>query len=92
VTDEQNFGDYEPEDAWQADDPIPFQIENLLKRLDVLAGKDGERGRFATLLDVIESRLRPWRDRYSDLTPRQQLRVDQLAEDLDFLRHRDEEG
>lgn len=91
MSDESVFGDSEPEDAWQADDPIPLQIENLLKRLDVLEGQASARGRFGTILDVIGNRLRPWEDRYAQLSDREKVRVSQLAEDLQFLRDRDQE-
>ena len=91
MSDESVFGDSEPEDAWQADDPIPLQIENLLKRLDVLDQIGSPRGRFGTVLDVIEMRLRPWVARKDTLDPRAQVRVEQLVEDLQFLRDRDQE-
>lgn len=30
------FGDSDPEDAWQIDDPIPVLIDNLARRLQIL--------------------------------------------------------
>ena len=83
------FGDYEPEDAWQPDDPVPLLIGNLLARLDILDGLPHRR-RFVDLLDLVEDRLRPWLARRDGLENRAQVRIDQLAEDLAFLRQRDE--
>ena len=31
-----NFGDSEPEDSWDADDPVPEQLDNMLRRLELL--------------------------------------------------------
>ena len=31
------FGDAEPEDAWQADDPLPVLLDNLRRRAALLA-------------------------------------------------------
>jgi hypothetical protein len=85
-----DFGDYEPEDAWQADDPIAELIDNLFARLDLLDGLPRP-GRYGDLLDAIERRLHPWAIR-DGLDERTELRVTQLVEDLAFLRLRDEAG
>ncbi len=31
-----DFGDSEPEDSWDADDPIPEQLDNILRRIALL--------------------------------------------------------
>lgn len=89
--DEFTFGDDEPEDAWDASDPIPEQIANLFRRLDALDGHTSPQGRYRPLLHEIEHRLRPWRER-NDLSERDQVRVRQLIEDLEFVRKRDNHG
>ena len=30
------FGDSEPEDSWDADDPVPEQLDNILRRIALL--------------------------------------------------------
>lgn len=32
-----DFGDSEPEDAWHPDDPVPILLDNLRRRLALLA-------------------------------------------------------
>jgi len=41
-----DFGDYEPEDGWDAGDPVVEQLENLRRRIILLvkAGNDGTWG------------------------------------------------
>lgn len=87
------FGDYEPEDAWQADDPIANQIDNLLKRLDLLQGAEPA-GRWRPFIVDIEQRMRPFVERRDtgNLSPRDELRVTQLVADLNFVRERDDRG
>lgn len=87
------FGDYEPEDAWDATDAIPNQIDNLLKRLDALQGAESP-GRWRPFIVDIEQRLRPFIERRDtgNLSPRDELRVAQLVEDLNFVRERDDRG
>lgn len=89
--DEFVFGDDEPEDAWDVSDGVLEQIANLFLRLDALDEQTSPIGRYRPLLMEIEQRLRPWRDR-ANLTPRQELRIAQLEEDLAFVRERDENG
>lgn len=88
------FGDYEPEDAWNADDTICVQIDNLLKRLDLLDGERDAAGRWRPVLTEIENRLRPHIERRNtgQLSERDELRVDQLVEDLAFVMDRDDRG
>lgn len=87
------FGDYEPEDAWDSGDGIAIQIDNLLKRLDILQGAEAP-GRWRPFLVDIEQRLRPWIERRDagNLDARAELRVNQLLEDLAFVRERDDRG
>lgn len=91
MSDESVFGDHEPEDSWDPGDPVPLLIENLLKRLDLLNGMQGRRGRLGELLDVVEARLRPWTQRKGTVSARDLVRIEQLEEDLAFLRGRDAE-
>lgn len=69
------FGDYEPEDAWQPDDPPLELILNLLHRLLLLLGRQA-------LLDAIEERL----DGFTPTDIREALRAAQLYDDLDHVR------
>jgi hypothetical protein len=52
------FGDAEPEDAWDPDDPLPELIENLLRRIALLVvlRELGERAQ--QRLELIETDLR----------------------------------
>lgn len=47
------FGDAEPEDAWQADDPTPVLLDNLARRLTGAA----ERARYRDLTPLEVHRL-----------------------------------
>jgi hypothetical protein len=87
------FLDYEPEDAWDATDAIANQVDNLLKRLDVLQSAEPS-GRWRPFIVDIEQRLRPWIERRDtgQLNARDELRVTQLVEDLNFVRERDDRG
>ena len=35
------FGDSEPEDSWDADDPIPTKLDNVLRRIRLLRDSVG---------------------------------------------------
>lgn len=87
------FGDYEPEDAWDATDAIANQIDNLLKRLDALQQAEPA-GRWRPLIVDIEQRLRPFIERRDtgNLSDCDALRVTQLVDDLNFVRERDDRG
>lgn len=77
-----SFDDWEPEDAWDASDDPDVQLENLRRRvrllyvahalppLDTLA---------LVALAVIVARAR------DDLTPRDNLRISDLFDDIAFL-------
>jgi hypothetical protein len=88
------FGDFEPEDAWDATDAIAIQIGNLLERFDLLDHVPGTAGRWRGCLVDLEYRLRPYVERRAtgQLSERDALRVDQLVEDLLFVRQRDDDG
>lgn len=53
-TDPEHFGDAEPEDAWQADDPTDVLTDNLDRRLEVHFGLY-PLPRTAPLLDRLEA-------------------------------------
>lgn len=36
-----DFGDSEPEDSWHPDDPVPEQLDNLRRRLQLLRDSVG---------------------------------------------------
>jgi hypothetical protein len=89
------FGDYEPEDAWDPGDPIPLLIDNLLKRIDALDETPPDAvARYRDIITLIDNYLRPWVERRNagNLSARQALRVTQLQEDLAFVRNRDDLG
>lgn len=81
------FGDDEPEDAWDPGDPFPILIDNLFRRLALLESEPIGYNR-RELLDILEGRLSRIRIIRGLLDPRAQLRLDQLIEDLAFLRTR----
>lgn len=87
-----DFGDFEPEDAWDATDVLAVQIGNLLERLDLLDGHRDAVGRWRGCLVDLEYRLRPYIERRNtgQLSERDALRVDQLVEDVQFVRRRDD--
>lgn len=76
------FGDTEPEDAWHPEDSTAVLIDNLRRRLDLLD--------LAVLdpFDVIEGRLSVHLRRRPSMNDRDRLRVDQIREDLGYLRNR----
>jgi len=82
-----DFGDYEPEDAWDAEDDARDMAVNLLRRLDLLDREtDGDDVDY--MIGNIEMRAGRYRRVYEQLTERQKLRVDQLFEDLPVLREK----
>lgn len=82
-----DFADYEPEDAWDADDDAIDMARNLMRRLDALDHATS-RESVELLIGVIELRLAQYNRLYHQLSDRERLRVDQLAEDLPTLRER----
>ena len=81
------FGDYEPEDAWDVDDTAEAMVVNITRRLDLL-----DRSRGVNPLDEvigeIEMRVSRYRRIRDQLNERDTLRLDQLVEDLPTLRER----
>ena len=86
-----NFGDYEPEDAWDVDDDAVDMARNLLRRLDAL--DDSSRRRpIEDVIGDIEVRVGRYRLVRDQLSDRERLRLDQLIEDLEVLRDRAAHG
>lgn len=86
-----DFGDYEPEDAWDYDDTAEAMATNLIRRLDLL---DAARGRnpLDDVIGEIEMRVSRYRSIREQLNERDTLRLDQLIEDLPTLRERARHG
>jgi hypothetical protein len=78
------FGDFEPEDSWHPEDPIPILIDNLFRRLALLE-RDDELVDRRVLLDVIEHRAARQRLR-RDLSVADLVRLQDLADDLELIR------
>lgn len=83
-----DFGDAEPEDAWHPDDSIVEQVENLIRRAELLLGHrltrpgtDPESVLHALAHVVVRVRRRRPHGR-------ELLRVDQLDEDIEYVRSR----
>ena len=80
------FGDYEPEDAWDADDPTPLLLENLSRRCVALGEPP-----VPAYADPIE-----WVDEIAErvtaifhrprLSPTERLRAELIADDIEYLR------
>lgn len=83
-----NFGDYEPEDAWDAGDDTRDLIANLIKRMDLLDG-GGDHETIIVRLRELEVRLDRWREARQLPVEREALRASQIAEDIAFLRARE---
>lgn len=83
------FGDIEPEDSWDRGDPVPVLISNLFRRLAVLgfARLTDDDATDAELLGEVTHLLAHARLR-DDLTERDQLRLDDIADDIGYLRER----
>ena len=76
------FADFEPEDAWDATDDMADQLENLRARVRLLLLMPV----FETLDDIADGVLAARRSRVFDA--RDELRADQLDEDIAFVRAR----
>jgi hypothetical protein len=85
------FDDYEPEDAWDVDDDPRDMARNLIRRLDALDDSTGQHP-IEQVIGEIELRLSAYRRLRDELNAREQLRVDQLVEDLPVLRERARHG
>jgi hypothetical protein len=88
MADDTSFDDAEPEDAWDAEDPIPVQIDNLFLRLAVLDMLDGDHDHL--LLNLLKRSF--IQRRTSNITDRARVRIEQALEDIEFVRGRLDNG
>jgi hypothetical protein len=84
-----DFGDIEPEDSWDRGDPVPVLLDNLFRRLALLGqvrlvdGRGTDREQLGEVTHLMaHARLR------DDLTERDHLRIDDIADDIGYLRER----
>jgi len=86
VSDE--FGDDEPEDAWHPDDAVPIQVDNVLRRVELLLRRKHRLtgDTVPEQLEQLTSLVRKARRRR--LLGRELLRADQADEDIDYIRSR----
>lgn len=82
-----DFGDTEPEDAWHPDDPIPMQLDNLLRRTNLLGSLPELHDR-DLLIEALEQRVTQIEQRRGMLDGRDLIRLEQLVEDLALVRSR----
>jgi hypothetical protein len=82
-----DFGDYEPEDGWDRGDAIPILIDNLARRSDLLFHRNDGDSRRDKLVE-LQGDVDYWNDRRDAMNARDLLRLDQLIEDLAFVRSR----
>ena len=82
-----DFADYEPEDAWDVDDDPYDMVRNLRRRLDALDQMHPQNG-IDEMIVEIEHRVAAYRRIRKQLSKRDQLRLDQLIEDLPVLREK----
>ena len=82
------FGDDEPEDAWSPDDPVAVQINDLIRRVELLVGYKVRFGEDhpTAVLDAIAQLVVEARQR--DLSHHDLVRADELDEDVAFVRGR----
>ena len=84
------FGDAEPEDSWDPDDPLGDLVYNLERRLNLVRHRS-LRDRLDALADGVEDARRPRNRRH--LTDRDELRLSSITDDIALIRRRlDEEG
>lgn len=82
------FGDSEPEDGWDPDDSVAEQVDNLVRRAELLSRRrvrlagDGAAATLDALSDIVR------RARRKRLYGRDLVRADQLDEDIAFVRGR----
>jgi hypothetical protein len=77
--------DFEPEDAWHPDDPVRELAHNLGRRIALVDGLPEPRGTSARgVLGAVEHRYRLAVRRRQ--TPRDLLRLEQIAVDLEYAR------
>jgi len=80
--------DAEPEDSWDQTDALPVQLDNLVRRVELLTSRKLRTGSDdpVDVVDAIAERVRQTRRRR--LTERELLRADQLDEDITHVRSR----
>lgn len=82
------FGDYEPEDAWDALDPPLDQLRNLARRIALVDRLDPPRGGSPrALFGAIKHRFDRAVSRRG-LTDRDWVRLKQIAADLEYVKGR----
>ena len=79
------FDDYEPEDAWHPDDPVPEQMTNIRRRLALLIESEDwwDYDQELMMLNAVLSLARLGR-----LSPRNVIRADDLETDMRFVSER----
>lgn len=83
------FGDYEPEDAWCIEDDNPALLHNLFARLALVDHKpEPSLPDDVSKLDAIVERVRELRALRGTFDTRAALRVDQLVDDVRYMRGR----
>ena len=87
------FADIEPEDAWDTLDPIPEQLANINRRLVLLEQQRNPApypppgtSSYGELVAALQFRLWFFRQHRSALSARDQVRVDQIVDDLEYIR------
>lgn len=84
------FGDAEPEDSWDRDDPAGVLLDNLARRCAVLGeavtfrAADDDRARLAEIVRVLYRLVDTSRHR----SDRDNARVQMVSADVEYLRHR----
>jgi hypothetical protein len=85
------FGDSEPEDAWNVDDPVVDQVRNLARRIELLDGRpppSSTPGTVAGVLDEIGKRAVAVLVERDDLTRRDLIRLSLILTDVGTVRGR----
>lgn len=78
------FGDAEPEDSWDRGDSVVEQIHNLVRRAELLTGRQLRlAGEPIDILDALRDIVR--RARRRRLFGRVLVRADQLDDDITFV-------
>ena len=82
------FGDDEPEDQWDAGDAVADLLDNLRARMMLLESSISADFGFVAELDALDMRLKAWRLLRANPNPRDQLRAEQLGDDVAYVRSR----
>lgn len=81
------FGDDEPEDAWDATDPVDVLIENMRRRVERLEGCNN----LGEVLVALETRVRG-QQMNQELSEHHNTKARLLLEDINFVRTRIKNG